>query len=167
MIWAPAGYLFKIKNKKVWLLSSIPIFIVLFIIFVLYQHRSATIYERIFEFPPTSDVIILQSYDWYFADTGVTYLKFTANQSTVNQIVGRGLTLEKEANKRCNITDDLPEWWKPESNFNTVLYTGYFDERESSEEKGYFREQDFASESECLHYNFKTQEVYYSFIGID
>ena len=162
IIWTPTGYLFRTKSKKNWFLSSIPIFLVLLISFYLYQNRPAAIYEYRFGFLPTSDVIILRSQDSYFADTGKTYLKFTANQNTINKIVNRGLT----QGGGCNNTSDLPGWWQPDPN-KSLIYTGYFEESEQAKEKELFRVQDFASESECLYYDPETREAYYTFIGID
>ena len=162
LIWTPTGYLFKIKNKKAWFLSSIPVFIIISIVFVLYQNRPAAIYEYRFGFSPTSDVTILEKHDWYFADTGQTYLRFIADQGTINKIIGRGLT-KAGVNERCNIVDDLP-WWNPDDDMDTVLYTEHFSNRLGEER---IREQDFATERECLYYNPLTKEAHYYFIGID
>jgi len=162
VIWTPTGYLFKVKNKKVWFWSSILVFIVIAVVFIFYQNRPAAIYEYRFGFPPTSDVAILEKQDWYFADTGITYLKFTADQETINRIIGGGLA-KAEENEHCSITNDLPGWWKPDD-VDTVLYTGYFSNRLGEER---VREQEFATENECLYYNPLTQEAYYAFIGID
>ena len=160
IIWGPTGYVLKVKNKKNWFLLSIPIFLVMLIAFFLYQYRSVATYERAFGFPPSSDVIILEKREWYFADTGVTYLKFKANENTINQIINRGLTQIKDTKYVCDFTTNHPEWWQPDNNQNTLIYTRPYNEAN-------IQEQDFFSEDECLYYNTKTQEAYYVFIGID
>ena len=88
-IWMPVGFLLKIKNKKLWFLSSIPIFIIIFVAYLFYLSWPATVYKRTFGFSPAEDVIVHNSQDYYFADTGITYLRFTANPETIKRIVSR------------------------------------------------------------------------------
>lgn len=162
ILWAPAGHIFKVKNKTIWYLSSVPVFIVLVVLLYLYLNRPAAVYERVLGFPPTSDVTILNSDDFYFADTGKTYLRFTANESTINKIAKRGLY----SGGYCNALNDVPGWWKPNRSAS-ILYTGSFSDNEIVKEDEHLRQQNFASEIECLYYNATTKEAYYVFIGID
>lgn len=161
LTWVAAGYIFKIKNKTVWYLSSIPVFIVMLLIFYQYQTRPSAVYQRVLGFPPTTDVAITRSSDYYFADAGKTFLKFTAEKHTIDKIVKRGL----HEGGHCNLPEPVPDWWKPQLN-TSILYTdSFFGDRDSKNEP--IRRQDFASETECLYYDAITQEAYFMVIGID
>lgn len=126
--------------------------------------RPANVYEIAFGSPPSADVINIKSSYYYFADTGITYLKFNASPSTISRLTAKGWTRLKgqglkdaSASYNTNVSgeDETPNWYKPTVTKTTVIYTA----------KKRFG--DFATEDETLIYDGATHEAYYDFLGID
>lgn len=122
------------------------------------------IFARSFGFKPTSDVTEIKSSYWYFADTGLTYLKFKASPETLQRIIARGLKETTESNFNnllaSGLSKSAPKWWMPFEGTPSQFF--------SAERKPETLEhQDFASETEVLSYNPTTGIAYYCFNGID
>ena len=126
--------------------------------------KSDNVYKITFGSSPPPDVKNIQSYYYYFADLGITYLKFNASPSTIKKLTAKGwnrLKDQKLADVRAsNDTsteqdDDTPKWFRPNITQSTMVYTSEH------------RIGDFASENETLTYDSATQQAYYSFLGID
>jgi len=122
------------------------------------------IFDRSFGFKPTKDVVELKSSYWYFADTGMTYLKFKASPQTVKRIVDRGLIQTDQIYFRSLLNSGLaqssPSWWAPTTGASVKFF--YIERKPATRDQ-----QDFASETEILSYDEKTSTVYYCFNGID
>lgn len=122
--------------------------------------KPANVYEITFGTPPPADVTDIQSHDWYFADSGLTYLKFKASPTTIKKLTTKdwhqlsGKKLD-EVNFVYMVNDDKPLWWHPRKTSSSQIY------------KGSLHSHDFATVDEMLIYNPKTQQAYYRFVGID
>ncbi|MEO6908395.1 MAG: hypothetical protein ABI210_10945 [Abditibacteriaceae bacterium] len=127
---------------------------------IVYVSFPSNVYKMTFGTSPTVDVTGLRSHYWYFADSGVTYLKFKAAPTTIKKITAKTwhqLTGQKIDEENFNYTedDDIPSWWHPKKTPSTQIY------------KNSSLPHDFAAEDEMLIYNPNTQQAYYEFEGID
>ena len=125
-----------------------------------YTTRPPQIFKLSFDFYPTGDVDELRSQYWVFGDYGSTYLKFKANRETIERIAKLGFAkhaMERGAEKAGAITvgGDQPDWWAPQWPAMTHIYS-------KTNRIGAFRK-----EQEDLYYDERTQQAYYSYIGID
>lgn len=122
------------------------------------------IFERSFGFPSSPEVTNIQSSYWYFADTGLTFLRFKAPPEIIQRIVARGLHKctrgDFENILQSGINKGAPKWWTPLDNEPKQFFCA---ERKPAN----WEHQDFASETEILSYNPITGIAFYCFSGVD
>ncbi|MBW3635520.1 MAG: hypothetical protein KY445_03510 [Armatimonadetes bacterium] len=123
-----------------------------------WNSNPANIYRLAFEKEPAPDVTVLQSYNYAFADTGITFLKFKAAPQTIAQLTKspwRLIPRKDRADALGNIPEEKPTWWNPKISVETQVYLCSN------------RQKSFASENEILIYDPISRQTHYSFIGID
>lgn len=126
--------------------------IILLVLYFIYSSSPVVVYQYTFGMKPPADVSNIKSSQYYFLDTGHTYLKFNASPNTVAKIISRGL--QEKTDMRLD-SSGAPKWWDPPLNSDVEMYQGYFEDR------------DFGFEREQLIYDPATQTVYFYFLGID
>jgi hypothetical protein len=154
--WLLAGvlFLFRVRNKGLYMVASVPVFLAMLATYVGWQSRPAVVFQRSFGFSPSPDVSGLQSSWLALGDSGTVFLRFRCNPATVDRIASRGLRRTGMAGPGPAGTGDAPpDWWRPPP--DGVAYAGRFTGR------------DFASEEEYLVHDPRTGDVYFRFIGID
>jgi hypothetical protein len=131
LLWWFVLHLCGVTSKKArWL--SLPVFVFLLGLLLLIPSRPAEVFKSAFGFPPPHDVRELKAKMYLVGQSGVCYLRFEADEKTVQRILARGLTLA-DTNQPFSLTTGpnrqlAPEWWRPKdlgSNFQfyQVVFT--------------------------------------------
>jgi hypothetical protein len=154
-------------RKRFWsvLLTSFPVFVFLLFLAGFAARAAASrpyhVYRSSFDLEPTPDVEITNSvwHDW--SNPRTRYLKFNADQSTIDRIIA-ARQFEKERSGASFAKGDDPAWWNPPRGPGIGVYVY----------KTQFRTLDRRGEAEgscdeILIYDPSTRETYYRYIGTD
>ena len=116
------------------------------------------VFESSFGFAPTSDVVELKGEKSTFGDSGSAYLRFRANQQTVERIIGPRFVEIDENRFRSQTASALksaPSYWRPFDGKPTHFYEAYrFDNS-------------FGFSNAVLSYDESNDMVHFYWIGVD
>jgi hypothetical protein len=168
LVWIYVGQRFEIW--EIWpywlyLLGSVPAFVLfLFILGITAKCLKSLpnkVYKDSFGFGPTPDVRIVNSSWDGSCDSDCRYLKFYADQSTIDMITSQELTRRRDLwrDTWLDFRPDDPSWWRPCFEPNYHVYT--YDDDFGRHKRGHSLEQ------EVLIYYPSSKEAYYRYIGID
>ena len=105
-LWYAGVALAKPKRRKRWLVASLPIYLVLFVLSIgaLWSAWTSpkSVFRNTFGFEATESVTELQTHLYSFADTSVAHLYFKSDRDTVDRIVARGMNSSVESPSRQN-----------------------------------------------------------------
>ena len=111
-----------------------------------------------FDFEPTADVDITNSLWVESGDSCSRYLRFHANQSTIDRIIAAGRVRPDRSAVSFGKAND-PGWWRPSRGPKTKVYTYDMYFRTERTESG--------SQDEILIYNPSTREAYYRYLSTE
>lgn len=172
IVWAGVGERIKVRRFWLYMAASLPTFIVLLFLtlFALYAMRgvfdactsASYVFEHSFGFAPTQDVQIAYS-TWRTDDLARgQYLKFYADQRTIDRIVAAKSLQRGERVDVLMRRNEDPSWWEccwsmPEHS-NVYGYCGNNCMRPNGD-------QEYHTEDEALIYDPKSRQAYYRYLG--
>ncbi len=151
-------------RKQLWLVlvASIPALLLLLLAANFaaraWASRPYHVYRCSFDLEPTADVNITNSLWVESGGSCSRYLRFYANQPTIDRIIAAGRVRPDRSTLSFGKAND-PGWWKPSRGPKTKVYTYEMYFRTERDESG--------SQDEILVYNPSTREAYYRYIGTE
>jgi len=89
-------YLFRINRKRRWIAATFVVYCSCLVVYWFALTRPAAVFERQFNFPPSSKVSDLDSSQFIIGDQGRIRISFYADQKTVDRIVKRGMIRQSD-----------------------------------------------------------------------
>ena len=151
-------------RKRLWLVLVVSIPALLLLLFAAdfaagaWASRPYHVYRCSFDLEPTADVAIADSLWLESGGSCSRYLRFHANQSTIDRIIAAGRVRPDRSAVSFGKAND-PGWWRPSRGPKTKVYTYDMYFRTERDESG--------SQNEILIFNPSTREAYYRDLGTE
>ena len=166
--WVGIGQRLGVRRYGLYVAASVPAFIAF--LFLAYATICVTklvldvctsdayVYEHSFGFSPTPDVQIIRSSWRDDGDSRTKYLKFQADQSTIDRIIAERALLPQESATPSSRRED-PSWWDWWRDPKRRLVYSYNPFSRAG------RGGELSFEDEVLIYDATTREAYYRYYG--